>query len=57
MERSYQNQPKVNAIQLLNSSNQVNNYVPISSLDKIELIPMSKLFTAKLEEDILLFSH
>jgi two-component system LytT family response regulator len=42
MERSYQNQ-KVNAIQLLNSSNQVNNYVPISSLDKIELIPMSEI--------------
>lgn len=42
MERSYQNQ-KINAIELLNSFNQPNDYVAVSSLDKIELIPMAEI--------------
>jgi len=42
MERSYQNQ-KINNINILNSINQPNEYVAISSLDKIELIPMSEI--------------
>lgn len=48
MERSYQNQ-KVNAIQLLNSSNLVNGYVAVSSLDKIELIPMAEIIYCQAE--------
>ncbi len=42
MERSYQNQ-KINAIELLNSFNHPNDYVAVSSLDKIELIPMAEI--------------
>jgi two-component system LytT family response regulator len=42
MERSYQNQ-KINNINILNSFNQPNEFVAISSLDKIELIPMSEI--------------
>ena len=42
MERSYQNQ-KINNINILNSINQHNEYVAVSSLDKIELIPMSEI--------------
>lgn len=42
MERSYQNQ-KINSINILNSFNQPNEFVAISSLDKIELIPMSEI--------------
>ena len=42
MERSYQNQ-KINAIELLNSFNHPNDYVDVSSLDKIELIPMAEI--------------
>ena len=42
MERSYQNQ-KINNINILNSINQSNEYVAVSSLDKIELIPMSEI--------------
>jgi two-component system LytT family response regulator len=42
MERSYQNQ-KINNINILNSINQPNEYVAVSSLDKIELIPMSEI--------------
>ncbi|RTY95137.1 LytTR family DNA-binding domain-containing protein [Flavobacterium sp. GT3R68] len=42
MERSYQVQ-KVNSINLLNSFNQSNEYIAVSSLDKIELIRMSDI--------------
>ena len=42
MERSYQNQ-KINSINILNSFNQPNEFVAVSSLDKIELIPMSEI--------------
>jgi two-component system LytT family response regulator len=42
MERSYQNQ-KISNINTLNSINQPNEYVAVSSLDKIELIPMSEI--------------
>lgn len=42
MERSYQNQ-KINNINILNSFNQSKDYVAVSSLDKIELIPMSEI--------------
>jgi two-component system LytT family response regulator len=42
MEGSYQNQ-KINNINILNSINQPNEYVAVSSLDKIELIPMSEI--------------
>ncbi|HLF52585.1 LytTR family DNA-binding domain-containing protein [Flavobacterium sp.] len=42
MELSYQNQ-KINNINILNSVNQPNDYVAVSSLDKIELIPMSEI--------------
>jgi two-component system LytT family response regulator len=48
MERSYHNQ-KINAIQLLNSFNQPNDYIAISSLDKIELITMSEIIYSKAE--------
>ena len=48
MERSYQNQ-KINAIQLLNSFNQPNDYVAVSSLDKIELIPMAEIIYCQAE--------
>lgn len=42
MELSYQNQ-KINNINILNSISQPNDYVAVSSLDKIELIPMSEI--------------
>lgn len=42
MERSYQSQ-KINNINILNSFYQSNDYVAVSSLDKIELIPMSEI--------------
>jgi two-component system LytT family response regulator len=42
MENSYQTQ-KINNINILNSFNQSNDYVAVSSLDKIELIPMSEI--------------
>jgi two-component system LytT family response regulator len=42
MENSYQTQ-KINNINILNSFNQANDYVAVSSLDKIELIPMSEI--------------
>jgi len=42
MERSYQNQ-KINSINILNATNEPNEFVAISSLDKIELIPMSDI--------------
>jgi two-component system LytT family response regulator len=42
MERSYQNQ-KINNINILNSNNQPNEFVAVSSLDKIELVPMSEI--------------
>jgi len=48
MERSYQNQ-KINAIQLLNSFNQPNDYFAVSSLDKIELILMSEIIYCQAE--------
>lgn len=48
MERSYQNQ-KINAIQLLNSFNQPNDYVAVSSLDKIELIPTAEIIYCQAE--------
>lgn len=46
MERSYQNQ-KINDINILNSFNQTNEYVAVSSLDKIELIHMSEIIFCK----------
>lgn len=46
MERSYQNQ-KINDINILNSYNQTNEYVAVSSLDKIELIHMSEIIFCK----------
>lgn len=42
MESSYQAQ-KINNINILNSFNQSNDYVAVSSLDKIELIPMAEI--------------
>lgn len=42
MERSYQNQ-KINEINNLNSFNRPNEFVAVSSLDKIDLIPMSEI--------------
>lgn len=42
MERSYQNQ-KIKSINILNSFNQQNDYVAISSLDRIELVPLSEI--------------
>jgi two-component system LytT family response regulator len=42
MERSYQNQ-NIEKIKFLNSIHQSNGYVAISSLDKIEIIPMSEI--------------
>jgi two-component system LytT family response regulator len=48
MERSYQSQ-KINAIQLLNSFNQPDNYVAISSMDKIELIPVEEIIYCQAE--------
>jgi two-component system LytT family response regulator len=48
MERSYQNQ-NTNAIQLLNSTNQPNDYVAVSSLDKIELVPMEEIIYCQAE--------
>lgn len=46
MERSYQNQ-KVNEINILNTFNQTNEYLAISSLDKVELIHMSEIIYCK----------
>lgn len=46
MERSYQNQ-KINNINILNSFNQSNGYLAVSSLDKIELIHMSEIIFCK----------
>jgi len=46
MERSYQNQ-KINNINILNSFNQNNEYLAVSSLDKIELIHMSEIIFCK----------
>ena len=46
MERSYQNQ-KINDINILNSFNQTNEYLAVSSLDKIELIHMSEIIFCK----------
>ena len=48
MEQSYQNK-KINAIELLNSSSQPNDYVAISSLDKIELIPTAEIIYCQAE--------
>ncbi|MFV8369933.1 LytR/AlgR family response regulator transcription factor [Flavobacterium sp. LB2R40] len=48
MERSYQNQ-KIKAIELLNSLNQPNDYVAVSSLDKIELITKSEIIYCQAE--------
>lgn len=48
MERSYQNQ-KINNLNILNSFNQSNEYVAVSSLDKIELIHMSEIIFCKAE--------
>jgi two-component system LytT family response regulator len=42
MERSYQDQ-KINEINNLNSFNRPNEFVAVSSLDKIDLIPMSEI--------------
>jgi two-component system LytT family response regulator len=42
MERSYQNQ-KINTIETLNSSSMRNDFVAVSSLDNIELIPMKDI--------------
>ncbi|MFV8342635.1 LytR/AlgR family response regulator transcription factor [Flavobacterium sp. XS2P39] len=42
MERSYQNQ-NIEKIKFLNATHQSNGYVAISSLDKIEIIPMSEI--------------
>ncbi|MFV5687831.1 LytR/AlgR family response regulator transcription factor [Flavobacterium sp. ZT3R25] len=46
MECSYQNQ-KINNINILNSFNQNNEYLAVSSLDKIELIHMSEIIFCK----------
>jgi two-component system LytT family response regulator len=48
MERCYQNQ-KIDTIQRLNSFNQPNDYVAVSSLDKIELIPMAEIIYCQAE--------
>lgn len=48
MERSYQNQ-KIKSIELLNSLNQPNDYVAVSSLDKIELIPKVEIIYCQAE--------
>ncbi|MDI5895777.1 LytR/AlgR family response regulator transcription factor [Flavobacterium algoritolerans] len=48
MERSYQNQ-KIKAIELLNSLNQPNDYVAVSSLDKIELITKAEIIYCQAE--------
>lgn len=46
MERSYQNQ-KISTLNILNSFNQSNEYMAVSSLDKIELIHMSEIIFCK----------
>ena len=46
MERSYQNQ-NIEKISYLNALNQTNDYVAVSSLDKIELIHMSEIIYCK----------
>ena len=48
MERSYQNQ-KINDINILNSYTPPNDYVAVSSLDKIELIPMAEIIFCQAE--------
>jgi two-component system LytT family response regulator len=48
MERSYQNQ-ETNAIHLLNLTNEKNDYVAVSSLDKIELIPFKEIIYCQAE--------
>jgi two-component system LytT family response regulator len=48
MEQSYQNQ-KISDIQVINSLPQSNDYVAISSLDKIELIPMAEIIYCQAE--------
>ena len=48
MEQSYQNQ-KISDIQVINSLPQSNDYVAISSLDKIELIPMTEIIYCQAE--------
>lgn len=48
MERSFQHH-KINAITILNASNPTNDFVAVSSLDKIELIPMSEILFCKAE--------
>ncbi|MBP2284798.1 two-component system LytT family response regulator [Flavobacterium sp. CG_23.5] len=46
MERSFQDQ-KINNINILNEQNQSNEYIAVSSLDKIELIRMSEIIFCK----------
>ena len=46
MERSYQIQ-KINDVNILNSYNQTNEYLAVSSLEKIELIHMSEIIFCK----------
>jgi len=46
MERSYQDQT-INDINILNTQSQSNDYVAVSSLDKIELIRMSEIVFCK----------
>jgi two-component system LytT family response regulator len=46
MERSYQDH-KINSINLLNSSNQPNDYVAVAFLEKIELIPTAEIIFCK----------
>lgn len=48
MEQSYQNQ-KISDIEVINSLPQSNDYVAISSLDKIELIPMAEIIYCQAE--------
>lgn len=48
MERSYQHQ-KMNNINTSNADNQKNDYVAVSSLEKIELMPMSEIIFCKAE--------
>lgn len=48
MERSYQHQ-KMNNINISNADNQKNDYVAVSSLEKIELMPMSEIIFCKAE--------
>lgn len=54
MERSFQDS-KINAINILNASNQSNDFVAISSLDQIELIPMSEILFCQAEGKYTIF--